>query len=428
MKNILRFLPAIFALSFLFSCESEKRFPPKGYLPVSPEETEKLEAAYFWASQDKLSSPYWKDASYVSVSLSDVSTKQLYADGYLNMTGTYNGMADFNKGVDPVVTIKAGYDSEFVYFLVEWKDTTADASMATWIWQGPEDDLKPDSATGWTSQKNNDNLTLIIDNPESATNDAWFWSLATTAPFDLAQNLKVDQNGNLSKPVESTIYRNSSDNSSRSGPKHEWNGERQEFELPDGSIRILDPAYYLFDENKMEFKGDVVSGESLFNGKADCKYCHGINGNGIPEGYTGGGPLNGPFTNKYSREGLEEYIGSRGHEGGGSQYWGKIKNNPTEVENILAFMRGIAGQPGQIHIMPENKVISAKTNISVGGIEVRNTEYKVLLSRKLNTENSEDIQFDITKSYNISIRLTDNDEINFVGATGINLLFKSNAL
>lgn len=428
MKNLLRFLPAILILSLLFSCESEKRFPPKGYIPVSPGESENLEAAYFWTPQDKINSSYWKDATYVSLKLNNGSTQNLYEDGYLNMTGTYNGLADFNKGNDPKSTIKAGYDSEFIYFLVEWKDTTADASKMSWIWQGPEDDLKSDDPTGWTSQKNNDNLTLIIDNPESANDDAWFWSLATTAPFDMANNLKLDENGNLSEPTENTAYRNSNDNSSRSGPKYEWNGERQDFELADGSIRILDPAYFIYNENKMEFKGDVVAGENVFNNKGDCKFCHGINGNGIPEGYTDGGPLNGTFTNKYSREGLIEYIGSRGHEGSGNQYWGQIKNNPTDIENMLAFMRGIAGQPGHVLTMPDNTEISALTNITVGGIEVRNKEYKVLLKRKLSTGNSEDVQFDISKNYTISIRFSDNDEINYVGASGINLEFKSNAL
>lgn len=428
MKKITSFLPVLLFLSLLIACDSEKRIPPKGYLPVSSGESENLEAAYFWTPQDKLNSSYWKDARYVSVPLSDISTRNLYEDGYLNMTGTYNGMSDFNNGNNPVVTLKAGYDSEFIYFLVEWKDTTVDASKMTWLWQGPEDEFKTDSATGWTSQRNNDNLTLIIDNPESDNSDAWFWSPATTAPFDMAYNLKVDANGNLSEPVQNTIYRNSNDNLSRTGPKYEWNGERQEFEMKDGSVRILDPAYFLYDENKIEFTGNVVAGEGVFNNKADCKFCHGINGDGIPIGYTDGGPLNGTFTNKYSREGLVDYIGGRGHEGSGSQYWGKIKNNPTDVENLLAFMRGIAGQPGHVLVMPDNINISAKTNISVGGIEYKNSEYKVLLKRKLITESVEDVQFDIAKNYLISIRFSDNDEINYVGASGINLVFKSNAL
>lgn len=428
MKNKFKILLFLLSLTLIVACETEKRFPPKGYIPVSPEASENLEAAYFWVPQDKLNSSYWKDAKFVRLNLSDISTKNLYDDGFLNMTGTYDGLNDFNNGNDVEATIKAGYDSEFLYLLVEWKDTTANASNMTWLWYGPEDDLKSDSSTGWTSQWNNDNVSVIFENPDSENDDVWKWSLANTAPFDMAYNLKKDNAGNISDPVENTIIRNSNDNSSRSGPKYEWNGERQEIVLADESVKIIDPAYFIYDENKMEFKGDIEAGESVFNTKADCKFCHGHNGNGIPEGYTNGGALNSPFTNTYSREGLEEYIGSRGHEGSGTQYWGKIKNNPTDIENLLGFIRGIAGTPGNILIKPENIEVSAISNISMGGIEKRNTNYRVLLKRKLMPDSASDISFDPQKTYNLSLRFSDNDEINFVGAEGIKLIFNSNEL
>ena len=45
------------------SCETEVRYPPQGYIPNTPIATETLEAQYFWVAQDKLNSPYSREAS-----------------------------------------------------------------------------------------------------------------------------------------------------------------------------------------------------------------------------------------------------------------------------------------------------------------------------------------------------------------------------
>jgi hypothetical protein len=411
------------------SCESEKRYPDGGYIPNTPEATEQLEAQYFWTPQNKISSPYWKDANYVKLSLSNISTKNLYSDGYLNMTGTYNGLSDFNKGNDPKATIKAGYDDTYLYILVEWKDTTADASYQTWLWQGPTDKRKSDTATGWTSQRNNDNITILFDTDNTSVKDAWKWSLAYTALFDIALNMSADANGLLNTPDKISYYRNASNSSSRIGPQYEWNGERQEIALPDGSIKILDPAYYLSDGNKITFNGDMKSGENVFNNTADCKFCHGINGNGIIDEGSEGGPLNKVFTNKYSREGLLDFISSSSHEGGGNQYWGKIKNDTVAQQNLIAFIRGIAGVPGQVVKYSDDlSDIQALSNIVVGGIETKNTQYQVLFKKKLIPEEADDVNFDPASTYQFSVRFSDNDEINYIGSSKIELVFKSNTL
>jgi len=399
------------AIFYMLSCESEKRFPPKGYFPNTPSATQQLEAAYFWEPQDKLNSRYWDDASYVEVTLADLSGNKLYPDGQLNMTGTFKGIFGFNKGNDPGLTLKAGYDEEYLYILVEWKDTTVDASYYSRLWQGPPDPLKQDSTEGWTTQRNQDNLTLLFNRNDN-TYDVWRWSLAYTAPFDMALNLSADAGGEISALSGSFLRINSDGSTPRDMPKYEWNGERQEVILDDGTLKILDPAYYLHDEYKMKFAGSMTGGENAFNVKADCRFCHGQNGNGIPDGETFGGSLNGTFLNKYSRGGLVDYIGSNGHEGRGAQYWGRIKNNPTDVENLISFMRGIAGVPGYVLIGPgEETDISALLNISVGGIEKSNSSYRVLLKRKLDTGNPEDVSFDPAATYLFSLRLADNDEL-----------------
>ena len=353
----------------------------------------------------------------------------MYGDGYLNTTGTYNGVNDFNQGLDAEATVKAGYDSKYIYILIEWKDTTADASYLTWLWEGPEDPLKNDSTEGWTSQRNNDNVTLLFEISGSAQN-AWHWSLAYTAPFDQALSLEANQNDELLTEQNGLPFnRNAESDNGRVGPLYEWNGERQEIILSNGDIKILDPAYYLSDKHKMTFTGDVVVGENVFNEKADCKFCHGINGNGIPEGYTNGGALNGTFTNKYTREGLIEYIGSRAHEGSGNQYWGRIENNPEDVENMLAFMRGIAGIPGHTVTYSEDITdIKAISNIVVGGIEIKNTVYQVLFKKPLSAEKSYEVNFDPLFTYKLKIHFSDNDEINLIGSNTIELIFKSSEL
>ena len=346
MRTIFNRIPILVLLiAFLIGCESEKRFPPQGYIPNTAKATMQLEAQYFWTPQDKLNSSYWKDANYVEVSLSDLETRNLYGDGYLNMTGTYNGIKSFNRGNDPKVKLRAGYDDEYVYILVEWKDTTTNASYMTWKWQGPEDKYKEDSTTGWTSQKNQDNVTILFDKEDGSGKDAWKWSLAYTAPFDMALNLDTDNNGeivNFLFPGE----RNASTTGSRAGPAYEWNGIRQEILMDDGSIKILDPAFFLLNENKMAIPGDISAGETVFNNTAHCSSCHGLNGNGDYEGETDGGPIDSEFSNKYTREGLVEYISSSAHEGSAGKYWGQIQTDPVKIENMITFLRGIAGTPG----------------------------------------------------------------------------------
>jgi hypothetical protein len=422
--NILSFL---LFLVLTFSCEFEKRIPPRGYLPVSGISTTQLEASYFWLPQNKLNSSYWKDADFLEVSLSNLATHNLYADGYLNMTGTYNGLSDFNRGHDPLVKIKAGYDDENIYILIEWKDTTANASYMNWFYDGTEDAHKTDTSGGWTSQRNSDNFILLFDLDGSSVKDAWKWSLALTAPFDMAYNLQANNNGILSGIPDNTV-RNAPDTSSRSGPAFEWNGNRQEIFLADSTRILLDPAYFLLDNHKIAFEGDPAAGQKIFNQTADCKFCHGLNGNGDFEG-SEGGVLADVKTLRMSRNDLVSFISGFDHEGSGDQYWGRIKNNPTDITNLLSFLRGLAGIPGSTLIQPIiNPDIKALTNIGIGTISSSNSIYKVLLIRALNTGKANNVVFTPDKVYTFSIRFSDNDDINYIGASDLQLIFKSKEL
>ncbi len=180
---------------------------------------------------------------------------------------------------------------------------------------------------------------------------------------------------------------------------------------------------------KMEFVGDMVKGQRAFNVTADCRFCHGPDGNGISDGYTNGGLLNDVFTNRYTRDGLIEYIGSSGHEGSGPQYWGRIKNDSAAVVDIIAFMRGIAGLPGNtIHVPETVPDVVAETSVGTGTVNKKNSVYKILLRRKLTNANTSDVQFSSENTYSFFIRLSDNDEINYIESQKLQMIFKSNAL
>jgi len=173
----------------------------------------------------------------------------------------------------------------------------------------------------------------------------------------------------------------------------------------------------------------MVKGQRAFNETADCRFCHGPNGNGVPDGYTNGGALNDVFTNRYSLEGLVEYIGSSGHEGRGPQYWGRIKNDSAAVVDIVTFMRGIAGVPGNsIVIPPSEPEVNALTNVGTGTVSKKNTSYQILLRRRLQNGVTGDIQFSPENTYDLSIRFSDNDDINYVESQSIELIFKSSNL
>ncbi|TLX76215.1 hypothetical protein E9993_08375 [Labilibacter sediminis] len=419
----------LYTLTFLFfittGCEQEKIIPKKGYIPNVPQKTETLQAAYFWIPQDKLSSSYWKEANYVEVKLDDISTQKLYPQAYLNMTGTYYGKNSFNNGNSAIMTLKAGYDESHIYILAEWDDNSVDASFMSWLWNGPSDPLKQEGSDGWTFQRNSDMIFLAFDSDDNKK-DVWKWNIAHSAPFTAALNMTLKADGQLVMDGP-PAYKENNDGT-LNNPLYEWDGERQELETDNGTT-ILDPAYYILDENRMEFKGNVSLGAIAFNETADCKFCHGIDGDGITDGSTDGGKLQNTSLNKYTREGLVDYIGSTAHEGRGSQYFGKIKDDSETVENLIAFIRGICGVPGTyINSEEFNVDIKALSNISVGGIKKENERYQVLFIRNLKTESNNDISFDPSKTYTFSIGVSDNDDINNIGIKNLQLQFKSSEL
>lgn len=426
MNRISGFALSAIILFALFACESEKRIPPRGYLPVTPQATESLEAAYFWIAQDKVTSGYWTDAPYLEVNLEDIEVGNLYADGYLNMTGTYDGTSDFNRGRDPELRIKAGYDEEYIYIFVEWNDTTLNPSYMKRLFEGPADPLKQDSSSGWTSQGNEDSFRILFDVDGSPAKDTWKWSMATTAPFNMALNLSTSDEGELigNNPH---LTRNGSPDSSRAAPALEWNGERQEITLADGSTKSIDPAYFLLEDFTTPYTGNPETGRHYFNETASCSFCHGPDGNGEPEIQDNDeGPLQFPIAK--TRSDLIEFI--KGHPGGAPGYFGQLHDDPEKENDLIAFLRGIGGLPGYIMGMsPAQSDIQAQVNVGTAIISsTRNSRYQVLLKRKLVNTHPEDVQFSPENRYTFSILLSDDDDLNAIGASGLELVFKSNEL
>lgn len=421
----------ILVVSVLVSCENVRLPPTIGYFPNTPKETSNLEAAYFWTPQNKLTSLYWKDADFVKLTLSSLKKNQLYGDGLINMTGMYNWISSPLKDT---VILKAGYDDENIYLLLEWNDSTSNASYQTYKYDGYADPRKPDeSAIGWTSQKNSDNISLIFNVEGNTNKDIWQWNMAKSAPFNYAFNLSESEMGDITMDNDAElIQRNGT--TSRSQPNYEWSGVSQSITLYDGSKTIIDPAYYLLDDHKMSYEGDAIKGKDLFNteSKAHCSACHGYSGSGDFDDYeeppSNGGQLNLEFTNRSSRDGLKSFISASSHEGKG--YWDRLSGVSADENDLIAFMRSIAGIPGTIVKAPTASQVDIKalTDFKFGNIERTHKGYKVLFIRKLSATGINDVEFSPTKEFKFSVRLSNNDEINYIGEENLMLRFKSNEL
>lgn len=453
MVNKLFIIPLSFGLSIILlgihSCTDDYFVPFPIPVPEVPLETVNLEATYVSSPPTSVNSIYWQEADYSKVVMTDLSTHNLYSeDGLLNVTGTYNGVESFNGGADPELILKAAYDDINLYMLIEWTDSYLDASRSSWLWNGKPDPLKPDSANGWTSQRNDDKLALAFEieptsgpsgifsnvgcvatchqgtmKPETGNVDIWNWSLALSEPLGFAFDMHADQDsglvfdeGQISFTRNITI---AGDN--RSGPVYEWSGATQEFTNLSGANVILDPAYYLVE--KIPFTGNISYGEKLyFDENKGCFHCHGEDGNG------NGDIDNGPaFTNvrmnRFSRENLINLASSPNHTG--QTYFNKLSD--SEQQDVIAKIRGFAGVPGFILNMPEsaNADLLSGSNQLLARLDSDNANYKVLLIRKLNTEKENDVVFDVSvsSSYTFGIALMDNDGKNHIGSSYESLIF-----
>jgi mono/diheme cytochrome c family protein len=434
----------------------------KDYYPLPPQpktstSTLTLEAVKVTTPPNTITAPYWNTADYLSVAAVSISKNQLYGDGYLNMTGTYSGLTSFNKGSDPELTLKAAYDNENIYILIQWWDSSADFSNGSWLYNGPADSKKSDTANGWTSQRNCDHVALAFEiasasssngsfssvgcsaschsgsggnfmYPTNGKVDIWNWNTAHSSPLGYAEDMVATSTG-LSDDAGKRLWSsNNSGSTSRSGPAYEWSGVTQNVTLANGSSAILDPAFYLM--NRVPFKGNINIGDSIFHtifpgNDHSCATCHGNKGEGGEYGAVNSVSLNGK-----SRLSL---ISSMLSQPEMAAYFPILDTN--QQNDVIAYIRGLCGVPGSILSLPNgsNADITAVSNVTP--IDVKNaystktnrhTKYQVLLIRKLRTNNSDDVQFDSTpgNTYKFGIALMDNDGKNHIGALIETLTFK----
>ena len=428
-------------LLFFNSCETAF-FPPPPK-PIVPLQTDSLEATFVTTAPSSINASYWKKADYIKVTAEDLSKNNLYGDGLLNLTGTFNGLTQFNQGSDPEIKMKAAYDNQKVYILMEWTDSDIDVSSSSWLHNGPVDPLKSDTAGGWTSQRNSDKVSLAFEinaassaagnfsnvgclaschngamQPQSGLVDIWNWDLALSEPMGYALDMNTDATTGFADDAgQNTYARNNIGTTNRSGPEYEWDGVLQSILRPDGSTTILDPAYFLI--NKTAFLGDIELGDTLYT--FACASCHGSIGQGGD-----GPPLNVPAANRRSRQSIMDFSGTFDHTG--ATYFNDLTT--AQQVDVVAKLKALAGVPGNFLRSPNGSAsdISALSNVFVSNItnEQNHTVYKVLLTRNLETNNADDVQFSQPegKAHIFGIALMDNDGKNHIGSAKQTIYFK----
>jgi hypothetical protein len=455
MNRIKKYALLVVCLSIVMwqSCRKDYSYvtPP----PPPPHSLDTLEATFVTAAPDKISSTYWSKANFLGVNTTDVSKGLLYDYGWLNMTGTFGGLNSFCSK-NPGLTLKAAYDSVNLYILAEWQDTTGNFSAGSLVYTGPSDPRKADTTNGWTKQRHDDHFSMAWEissasspggtftgvgcvaschgsgesaamYPSSGSVDLWNWNTAHSAPLGYAEDM-VANAGGISDDAGNKMW--ASNINGTSGPKFEWNGTAQNITLPNGSTAILDPAFYLLSTSTTPYTGDPHGGDTTFHkifpGNADaCSTCHGDKGQGGEYGSINSVGLNGK-----SRGALAASMNNTPEM---AAYFPTL--DAAGLVNVVAYIRGLAGVPGSVLSAPSgsNADIIAISNVTP--IDVKNAylpqtnkhnKYQVLIIRKLKTNNSDDVQFDLSKSktYIFGVALMDNDGKNHIGSVKETIKFK----
>jgi cytochrome c553 len=395
------------------------------FVPPVAEEKLSLEAVYVSTPPNSIGSSFWTTADYTKIAVSDIVKEKIASEnGLLNVNGMYNGLTDFNGGDSAKLTLKAAYDAENLYILVSWNDKSINISDGNWLYNGPNDPIKNSDTAGWTSQRSGDNMILAFKN-DGNTKDIWKWSLAVSEPVGYAIDMNDQGSGWALDEGDKVYVRNAAgDDLFRSGPKYEWNGVSQEISRDPGGNTVLDPGYILF--NKTEFTANIVNGETQY--QQNCAACHGKNGEGHafidPEAPSLQEP--GKY-NRYTVDALNQSLSDSAVHAGYA-FWDRLSDQ--DIPDVVARLKAFSGIPGYYLQNPSGSSsdIHAVSSVNLAKINygAANTEYKVLLIRKLKTGHADDIQFDLAKSmqYEFDAFLQDNDHDNMIGGITRELTFK----
>jgi hypothetical protein len=309
------------------------------------------------------------------------------------------------------------------------------------LFNGPADPLKPgESAAGWTSQRNDDAIALAFEiaaassefgtfttagcaaachnvsgsgldmRPEAGSVDLWSWKTSRSEPLGYAGDQISDAAAGRRDDAGTRIENRNvaTGGTDRSGPAFEWDGAAQTFTRWDGAMITLDPAYFMLATRRLAFAGDGAAGEPIYQER--CGICHGDNGQG------GIGPaLNVPETARLSRAALDTESAAASHPGAAS--YNELSGG--DKANVLARIRGFFGVPGYFLAAPSGSVADVRTqsNVDVELIETtESAEYRLLLIRRLNTGNADDVQLAPGNMYLFGVALMDNDGRNHIGS------------
>lgn len=416
----------ICALTLLVcGCTYYENDPIKFPEPEVSNSTETLEASFTTSHPNKLTADYWKTADYLPILPENLITQQVPdEDGLYNVSGTLDGLSDFNWGKDSKITMKAAYDNDSLYILVSWRDTTYNTSKGNWLFNGPSDPNKAGVTTGWTSQRNEDHFTISFDQGGGKA-DLWNWSSALSEPMGFAMDMNQNGLSITSDEGNKTYLRNNAGADNRGGPQYEWDEVEQTLQRKPAGFTILDPGFYLL--NKKAFTGDAFQGEIIF--QAECAGCHGILADGEGTINPVGIRLNVPGQfNRLTRTALDAFASNASsHEG--AVHYQPLTN--AQRDDLMARLRGFSGVPGYYLQNPDgsNADVHAASNILLARINPNNSPYNtkgytVLLIRALNTHHADDIIFDPALShYAFNFSVSDNDELNAIGEENIQLTF-----
>jgi mono/diheme cytochrome c family protein len=254
----------------------------------------------------------------------------------------------------------------------------------------------------------------------SSTHDVWNWSLALSEPLGYAIDMVKNNTGTNVDAGNKSYVRNNAGVDDRSGPQYQWDGVQQQLTRTPGGLTIVDPGYYLL--TKMNFVGDALAGDAVFQG--NCARCHGVNadGNGVDEQAAA---LNRPgFMNRYTKSSFVAFASSGSHDG--ATDFSTLTDK--QVDDVFARLRGYSGIPGYYLQNPNGSSsdVHALSNVPLAKIDGNNSKgYSVLLIRSLNTGNTDDIIFTPSiGQYQFNINLSDNDDLNSIGLQNQTLTFK----
>ena len=109
----------IFLVSIMSGCTYYENEPIKIPAPDVPDATTTLEASYVTTIPNKISAGYWKTADYLPITAQNQIIGKLPAeDGLYNMSGTFNGLSDFNQGVSPDILISCSVTTALLSIIV----------------------------------------------------------------------------------------------------------------------------------------------------------------------------------------------------------------------------------------------------------------------------------------------------------------------